>query len=328
MRVLVTGGSGFIGSHVVDRLRAQGHVPVIFDLVESPYHAPGEIETVIGDLEDYESVRAGVAGCDMVAHLAAVSDVNIVVDNPAKASSINVGGTAAVLEAARSEGVRRVVYASTVWVYGGAEGVEPLDEDTQLAIPDHLYTATKLTGEMYCRSYAALYGLEYTVLRFGIPYGPHSRPATVLAAFVEKARGGHPLTLAGDGSQTRQFVYVEDLAAGVVAALAPEAANRTYNLVGDESVTIREIAEAVQELVAPVDIVYMDSRPSDLRPVAISGARAAAELGWSATTTFAEGVRRYVESVLAPTNGTSSSSTAASTSGSAPTVLRQEPSEL
>ncbi|HVA31890.1 MAG TPA: NAD-dependent epimerase/dehydratase family protein [Gaiellaceae bacterium] len=327
MRVLVTGGSGFIGSHVVDQLRAQGHVPVIFDLVESTYHEAGEIETVIGDLESVQSVRAAVAGCDVVAHLAAVSDVNIVVDNPSKASSINVGGTAAVLEAARVEGVQRVVYASTVWVYGGADGVEPLDEETRLALPDHLYTATKLAGEMYCRSYAELYGLEYTVLRFGIPYGPHSRPATVLAAFVEKARAGKPLTLAGDGSQSRQFVYVEDLAAGVVAALAPQAANRTYNLVGDESVTIREIAEAVRELVAPVEIVYMDSRPSDLRPVAISGARAAAELAWTPTTSFAEGVRRYVASV-APTNGTPSSSIAASTSGKAPTVLRQEPTEL
>src|SRR6266849_5720042 len=175
MRVLVTGGSGFIGSHVVDQLRAQGHEPVIFDLVDSPYHEPGEIRTVIGDLEDHDSVRAAVAGCDVVTHLAAVSDVNIVVDDPTKASAINVGGTAAVLEAARAEGVRRVVYASTVWVYGGADGVEPLDEDTQLALPDHLYTATKLAGEMYCRSYAELYGLEYTVLRFGIPYGPRSR---------------------------------------------------------------------------------------------------------------------------------------------------------
>ena len=327
MRVLVTGGSGFIGSHVVDQLRAQGHEPVIFDLVPSPYHPAGEIETVLGDLEDYESVRAAVARCDVVAHLAAVSDVNVVVDNPAKASAINVGGTAAVLEAARSEGVRRVVYASTVWVYGGADGVEPLDEDTRLALPDHLYTATKLAGEMYCRSYAELYGLEYTVLRFGIPYGPHSRPATVLAAFVEKAAAGKPLTLAGDGSQSRQFVYVEDLAAGVVAALAPVAANRTYNLVGDETVTIREIAETVRELVADVEIVYMDSRPSDLRPVALSGARAASELGWTPTTTFAEGVRRYIESV-AHTNGAPSASTAPRTSGRAPTVFRQEPTEL
>src|SRR2546425_13377292 len=102
MRVLVTGGSGFIGSHVVDRLRAQGHEPVIFDLVDSPYHEPGEIETMLGDLEDYESVRGAVAGCDVVAHLAAVSDVNIVVDDPTRASAINVGGTAAVLEAARA----------------------------------------------------------------------------------------------------------------------------------------------------------------------------------------------------------------------------------
>jgi UDP-glucose 4-epimerase len=180
---------------------------------------------------------------------------------------------------------------------------------------------------MYCRSYGELYGLEHTILRFGIPYGPRSRPATVLAAFVERALAGRTLMIAGDGSQSRQFVYVEDLARGVVAALAPPVPNRIYNLVGEETVTVRAIAETVRRLVAPVEIVHVDSRPADLRSVRISGRRAAQELQWSATTPFAEGARRYVESVTG-TQRRPLPATASSMSGSAAAVFRQEPSEL
>src|SRR5206468_12654450 len=106
-------------------------------------------------------------------------------------------------------------YASTVWVYGNAPGTGSVDEDTPLVLPTHLYTATKLAGEMYCRSYEELYGLEHTILRFGIPYGPRARGAAVVPAFVQRAQAGRALTIAGDGRQSRQFVYVEDLAAGV-----------------------------------------------------------------------------------------------------------------
>ena len=129
-----------------------------------------------------------------------------------------------------------MVYASTVWVYSDVGG-GTVDEDTPLRHPAHLYTATKLAGELYCRSYRELYGLEYTVLRFGIPYGPRARPAAVIPKFVEKALAGEALTVAGDGSQSRTFVYVEDLADGVARALCPEAADRTYNLAGREVVT-------------------------------------------------------------------------------------------
>ena len=327
MKVLVTGGSGFIGSHVVDCLRAAGHEPRIFDLVPSPYHDPREVDIVVGDIGDRDALMAATAGCDVIAHLAAVSDVNHVVENPARAEAVNARGTALILDAARAQDVAQVVYASTIWVYGNARGTEPLDEDTPLALPAHMYTATKLAGEMFCRSYSELYGLEHTILRFGIPYGPRSRPATVLAAFVERALAGHALMIAGDGSQSRQFVYVEDLAQGLVASLAPPAPNRTYNLVGEEAVSVREIAETVRRLVAPVDILNVDSRPADLGSVRISGARAARELHWSATTPFAEGARRYVDS-LRRTKRRPQPATASQTSGRAAIVFRQDPSEL
>jgi len=303
VRVLVTGGSGFIGSHVVDRLRAHHHEPRIFDLLPSPHHPTDEVDTVVGDLLDADAVRVAVRGCDAVVHLAAVADVNRVADDPSYADLVNVRGTGLLLEAARVEGVPRVLYASTIWVYGGIARPEPANEDSPLALPDHFYTATKLAGEMYCRAYNQLYGLGYTILRFGIPHGPRTREAAVVARFVARALAGEALSITGDGSQSRQFVYVEDLAEGVVAALAPEADGRVYNLVGRESVSVRAIAETVRRVVREVPIVHVASRPGDLGAAEISGARAERELSWQARTPFDDGVRRYV-AWLTAANGT------------------------
>jgi UDP-glucose 4-epimerase len=260
-------------------------------------------------------------------HLAAVSDVNHVVANPDYAELVNAHGTELVLEAARLNSISRVIYASTIWVYGGASGVEPLDEDTALAAPGHLYTATKRAGEMYCHSYAELYDLEPTILRFGIPHGPRARDATLVATFVRQARENLPLTIAGDGLQSRQFVYVEDLAAGIVSALAPSAAGRIYNLVGEERTSVRETAEIVRDVVRDVPLVFVPGRQGDLQSRVIGGERAERELGWRATTSFRDGVRRYVES-LNVAAGTPSSEIASSTSGRAEAVLRHEPDAL
>jgi UDP-glucose 4-epimerase len=290
-RVLVTGGAGFIGSHVVDKLIAADHEPVVFDVRESPYHAG--VETAIGDMCVLDDVLRAAEGCDAIVHLAAAADVGEVQQDPLGAERLNARGTVNVLEAARRLGVGRVVYASTIWVYSDVVA-EAVDEATALAPPAHLYTATKLAGELYCRSYRELYGVASTVLRFGIPYGPRARPAAVIPIFVRKALAGEPLTLAGGGLQTRRFVYVEDLAEGVVAGLAPVAANRTYNLVGDEEVTICEIAERVRDEVGDVELVVTEGRAGDFRGAEVSGVRAREELGWEARTLFAEGLRRYV----------------------------------
>jgi len=293
-RVLVTGGAGFIGSHVVDALVAAGIEPRIFDLRRSPYHPSSSIDTVVGDLSDLAALSAAMEGCAAVVHLAAAADVDHVARSPREAEATNARGTLNVLEAARAGGVGRVVYASTIWVYGdGCEGL--VDEDATLGLPSHLYTATKLAGEMYCRSYERLYGLEYTILRFGIPYGPRARPAAVVPAFVTRALAGEPLQIAGEGLQSRRFVYVEDLADGVVRSLAPAGANRVFNLAGERSVTIREVARTVGEIVGDVEIVHTPARAADFGGLELSGERAGAELGWRPATPFREGVRRYVD---------------------------------
>jgi UDP-glucose 4-epimerase len=298
MRVLVTGGAGFIGSHVVDKLVDRGIEPRIFDVVVSPHHAPGEIDTYLGDLTDLDAIKDATKGCDAVIHLGAIADVNHVAADPGFAELVNSRGTFNVLEAAREADVARVVYGSTIWVYNGYDGLA--DEDTNAGLPSHLYTATKLAGEMYCKSYSEQYGLVCTILRFGIPFGPRARAAAVVPAFVKKALAGEPLTVAGDGSQGRRFVYVEDLADGVVRALIPHAANRVYNLVGDETVTVKEIASIVQELIGDVDILHVASRAGDFSGTEVSGERAARELGWEATTPFVEGVRRYIDWLRGP----------------------------
>jgi UDP-glucose 4-epimerase len=275
-RVLVTGG----------------YEPRIYDLRESPHHEPGSVDTVIGDLLDQETLRVAMEDCEAVVHLAAYADVGIVAEEPMNAEEVNSRGTLAVLEAARATRTR-VVYGSTVWVYGGS-GDGLIDEDAPLGLPDHLYTASKLAGEMYCTSYAELYDVRCTILRFGIPYGPRARPAAVIPIFVSKALEGEPLTIAGDGLQTRRFVYVDDLAEGVVAGLVHGADNRVYNLAGEETVTIRELAEIVSDLIEGTEIVHTPGRNGDFGGAVISNERAAEELGWRACTPLREGVRRYL----------------------------------
>jgi UDP-glucose 4-epimerase len=292
MRVLVTGGSGFIGSHVVDKLAEAGFEPRNYDLRPSPHHEPGSVDTVVGDLFDDGTLRAAMEDCGAVVHLAAYADVGIVAEQPVDAEACNSRGTLAVLEAARATGTR-VIYGSTIWVYGNSgDGV--IDEDSPIGMPDHLYTASKLAGEMYCTSYAELYDVPCTILRFGIPYGPRARPSAVIPIFVSKALRGEPLTIAGDGLQTRRFVYVEDLAEGVVAAVRRGAENRVYNLAGDETTTIRNLAEVVSDLIDDTEIVHTPGRNGDFGGAAISNERAADELGWRASTPIRDGVRRYL----------------------------------
>jgi UDP-glucose 4-epimerase len=293
LKVLVTGGSGFIGAHVVDKLRNHGIDVRILDMI-MPRRQPEGVEFYKGSILSLDEVRMAMHRVDAVIHLAAVADVRDVFNEPHYSEAINVRGTANVLEGMRITGVKRVVFGSTTWVYSDVPQTE-VNEDTPLAPPSHLYTATKIAGEHYCRAYAQLYGLLPTVLRFGIPYGPGARPAAVIPIFVDRALKGEPITLAGDGLQFRKFIYVEDLAEGVVAALKPVAVNKTYNLDGREKVSIKQIAETVQKLLGNVRIEYGPARPGDFSGKDASSKKALSELGWEAETPFEEGVRRYID---------------------------------
>lgn len=295
MRVLITGGAGFIGSHLIERLLARGVETYIYDLPAIRHRMTNNDAVFIpGSILDLESLRVAMTGMDAVYHLAAIADVRVVYEDPCYAEMVNARGTINVLEAARRCKISRVIYGSTTWVYGETDA-EVVDEDTPLSPPNHLYTATKLASEYYCISYDKLYGVPTTILRYGIPYGPRARDGTVIANFVERALKGEPLTIAGDGLQFRQFIYVEDLAEGNVLALKRVAAHKVYNLDGAEKITVRQIAETVQKAVGNVEIEYTEARPGDFAGKVASSKRAKDELGWEPRVSFEEGVSRYIQ---------------------------------
>ena len=301
MRTLVTGGGGFIGSHVVDRLVAAGHDVAVVDL--RPPQRP-DVGHIAADINDLDALVAAFAGADTVFHLAAYADVNDVSRDPVDATDANVVGVAKVWEACRRNDVGRAVLASTVWVYNGAadDGDGPLDEDAAFRLEDmgHLYTSSKVAAEMVAHSYKTLYEQDFTILRYGIPYGPRMRDSLVIPKFVGMALRGDPLTIQGDGSQYRNYVYVEDLAEAHVLALRPEAANETFNLEGRERISIRSMVEAIGEALGrPVDVTYTPARTGDYGGREISAAKAERVLGWRADVTFTDGLRRYVDWHLA-----------------------------
>jgi len=276
----------------VDKLRVKGIEVRVFDMVLPTFRK--DIEFYQGSLLDFEALRMAMSGIEAVFHLAAIADVKDVFEDPHYSEAINVRGTINLLEAARKSKLKRVIYGSTTWVY--SEVTEQyVDEQTPLRPPAHLYTATKIASEYYCQSYSKLYNVPVTILRYGIPYGPRARDGAVVPIFVQKALRGEPLTIAGDGSQFRKFVYVEDLAEGNVLALKTVAQNKIYNLDGTEKVTIKQIAETVQKVVGNVKIEYVPARPGDFGGKEVASQLAKNELGWEPKVSFEEGVRRYVE---------------------------------
>lgn len=303
MKIAVTGGAGFIGSHVVDRLVRDDHEVIVVD-VRSPER--DDVSHVVADILDRAAMKAAFGGCDVVFHLAAVADVNTALARPADTIDLNVHGTACVWEAARDAGVQRTVLASTVWVYDAAVGPGPYREDTpfDLGAAGHVYTASKLASELVVRSSHRLYGQEFTILRYGIPYGPRMRPELVIAIFLKRILEGRPITINGDGSAFRRFVYVEDLADAHARCLGPAGANEVFNLEGSTPVTVLDIVNALSAVLErTLDVEHLPARPGDFAGGTISAEKALSRLGWEATTPFREGLRRYVEWFLRDGDG-------------------------
>jgi UDP-glucose 4-epimerase len=296
MRIGVTGGSGFIGSHVVDAMVAAGHEVSVIDLQEPQRQ---DVEHRPASILDFGSILNATKGLDAVCHLAAVADVNDVAADPIGAIDLNVTGTARVLEAARRNELQRVVLASTVWVYSSVADTDEdfVDEETPLAAAAdrHIYTTSKIAAEMLCHDYWNMHQVPFTILRYGIPYGPRMRFSLVVPIFVRKVLSGEALTVAGDGSQHRKFVYVEDLARAHVLALGENARNQTYNLDGREKITILKIAETVLKLTnSDQAIQFMPARGGDYGGKDVSSEKARRELGWEPLIDFSEGMKRTV----------------------------------
>lgn len=294
MKCLVTGGSGFIASHVVKALQNANHEAKVLDI-----HAPADFIVDINNTSKLVEIF-GHSKSEIIFHIAAIADAREALKDPVKAVQINLAGTASVLEAARKTAMKRVILASTCWV-ANAMGSGVLDETAPFnhAGGGHVYTTTKIASEMLAHDFYSLYGLNFTILRYGIPYGPGMWSGLVLKNWLDQVSQGKPITIYGDGSATRRFVYVGDLAQAHVLALQDVAINQTYNLEGMRAITIKELAEVFREVWGPVEIIYMPepTRVGEFQYLRkmISNAKAYIELGWEPRTDLKDGVAKVIE---------------------------------
>jgi UDP-glucose 4-epimerase len=239
LKVVVTGGAGFLGGHVVARLAADGLDVTSLDMRDHSH--PGARSTVV-DLLDAAALGRAVRGSDVICHIGAIGDVYLAGEQPALAAAVNVTGTANVAEAAARHGAR-VVYASTWEVYGEPR-YEPVDERHPCS-PDHPYNITKLAGEQLLLAADRLRGVPVIALRLGTAYGPGLRPNSVFRIFIDRARRGEPITIQGDGAQGRQFTHASDIARAFSLAARTDVRAMPLNIVASRSVSIKELAELV-----------------------------------------------------------------------------------
>ncbi len=272
--ILITGGAGFIGSNLVDALVARGSQVRVLDNLSTGKRSnlpdDGRVELIEGDVADADVVRRAVLGCRAVVHLAAVASVQASVDDPLGTHQSNLIGTLNLCEAMREAGIRRVVFASSAAVYGNNGEGQAIDEDTPKA-PLTPYAADKLASEHYLEFYRRQHGLEPVVFRFFNIYGPRQDPSSpysgVISIFTERAQKGLPITVFGDGEQTRDFVYVGDLVELLVQALESSVAQEGAVNVGlNQATSLNQLLDAVGDVLGGLpEVKYQAARQGDIR---------------------------------------------------------------
>jgi nucleoside-diphosphate-sugar epimerase len=305
-KVLVTGGAGFIGSNLVRALLERGNQVRVLDNFatgrrENLVDIAGDVELVEGDLRSYERVHTAVRGTEVVFHLGALGSVPRSVQDPLTTTAVNVDGTLNVLLAARDEGVARIVSASSSSVYGDG-GTFPRVE-TQAPDPISPYGVAKLAAERFCVSFHRVYGLEAVALRYFNVFGPRQDPnsqyAAVIPLFVRAVHEGRPVTIHGNGEQSRDFTYVANIVeANILAASAPGAAGRVLNVAAGTSATVNEVADSIGRLLdRPVLREYAPPRPGDVDRSWADVSLAREVIGFETKTDLEEGLRLTIESL-------------------------------
>jgi UDP-glucose 4-epimerase len=300
-RCLVTGGAGFIGSHLVQGLSDGGWSVRTFDDFSTGLRenlaGVANVEIVEGTVTDVSAVERAVAGCEVVFHLAALASVAKSIEDPVASHEACATGTLNVLNAARKAGSRRVVYAGSASAYGGASDPAGQDEETPLVALSP-YAAAKLAGEFYCQAFAASYSLETVRLRFFNVFGPRQRADSpysgVIAIFAAALAAGRPLTVHGDGLQSRDFVHVSDVVnALLLAASVSGVSGRVYNVGTGKSVTLLELIAALNRTLGTSAVpAHGPTRTGDVRHSRAKIDRIQKELGYAPRISFEEGLRR------------------------------------
>jgi UDP-glucose 4-epimerase len=304
MKMLVTGGAGFIGSNLVRGLLEGGHDVRVLDNFSTGNRAnlvglESDIEIVEGELRSYERVHAATRGVEVVFHQGALPSVPRSVQDPLTTSAVNVEGTLNVLLAARDEGIRRVVFASSSSVYGNS-GPLPLVE-TSSPDPISPYGVAKLAAERYCVSFSRVYPLETIALRYFNVFGPNQDPSSQYAAVVPRflagVARGESVPIYGDGSQSRDFTYVANVVdANLLAAEVEDASGAVLNIATGRSVTVNELAETVGTVLGrEVRKEHLERRPGDVSHSWADVSAAARTLGWEPTVTLEDGLRLTAE---------------------------------
>lgn len=306
-RVLITGGAGFIGSHLVDRLLAKGYRVRVLDNLSTgkTTNLPldnANLELVVGDVADAAQVRHALQGCSAVTHLAAVASVQASVDDPAGTHQSNLVGTLNLCQAMAEQGVKRVVFASSAAVYGNNGEGTAIDEDTAKS-PLTPYAADKLASEYYLDFYRRQHGLEPVVLRFFNIFGPRQDPSSpysgVISIFSQRARQRLPISLFGDGEQTRDFVYVGDLVQVLERALTSIApGSEPINVGLGRSISLNGLIEALGSIAGQaLDVTYQDARLGDIRHSRANNARLLEKQWLPTPTDIKAGLSRLLESL-------------------------------
>jgi nucleoside-diphosphate-sugar epimerase len=303
---LVTGGAGFIGSHLVARLVAEGYRVRVLDDLSTGKKAnlkglSAEIEFVEGDVRKPAICRKACRGVAVVFHQAALPSVTRSLEDPFTTNEVNVGGTVNMLEAARLEGVRRFVFASSSSVYGDTPVLPKVESMHET--PKSPYAASKLAGEKYCMAFTACHGLATVALRYFNVFGPRQDPdspyAAVIPLFARALAEGRSPVIFGDGRQTRDFTFVEDVVQGnLLAAWSTDGAGEAFNIGAGNRHSLRALFEILARLTgSKLKPVYRDPRPGDVRDSQAGIAKARRILGFKPEFDLETGIRRVVESL-------------------------------
>jgi len=296
MKAIVTGGAGFIGSHLVKALlEEQVEVVVLDDLSASDSGneaVPQHVKLYQFDVKSADAYRAVIEEQpDIVFHLAAQADVTKSILAPVYDADVNIGGTINMLEASRTAGVKKFIFASTSAVYGNVLKV-PITED-DATVPISFYGISKLSAERYIQLFHDLYGLPYTILRYGNVYGPGQKPkgeGGVVAVFLERLKQKEPIIIHGDGSQSRDFIYVKDIVSANLAAMHQEQSGIFHASTGT-STSILDLAACFKKLNASLDVKFTSGRAGDISHSCLCNEKAAVRMGWTPTTDIYEGIK-------------------------------------